>query len=344
MPVYAASYPGSGAQMLHYLTEALTGLAAGDEFRKKDDWYELVSVKTHYPARPHRVEGPRLMKRAILLVRNPLHALPSHANYHYEKENRLPDHTARATPEYWIAWRDEYFEKEIDLWEKHLAYWCEEYPAERRIVVSYEHLTDSKRGPVETTRIGSFLGRAEGVNAVPQERVPCVWDRVVNYKGRTKRRAVEYVRNEKPDSPDNNSLRSGNDDVFDFTKDQLQRILDVLEELKEKFMKEYTLVMSLEEYIEDTKQRLKETSTKAVTSGNSSLGKGDRHLKKEEATTTTNLKSSELAVKEQLKKNLSQTEHREDAVRAGKSKERKVMPEGSVRRLKGIGKVKRRSD
>ena len=243
--------------MLHYLTEALTGLAAGDEFRKRDDWYELISIKTHYPARPHKIESFRHMNRAILLIRNPIHALPSHANYHYEKDSKLADHTTRAPTSYWVEWRDHHFEDEIELWGNHIGYWASEVAPEKRLVVSYEHLVGTKRGPIETARIASFLGRGKNVDAVPQERVPCVWDRVVNYKGKTKRRAVEYVRNETPDSPDNHSLRDGPDVEYDFTKTQLQRVLDVLEDLKSRFMSEYTLIMILEEYIEDIKQKLK---------------------------------------------------------------------------------------
>ena len=32
IPIYAASYPGSGSQMTHYLFEAITGLEAGNEW------------------------------------------------------------------------------------------------------------------------------------------------------------------------------------------------------------------------------------------------------------------------------------------------------------------------
>ena len=172
------------------------------------------------------------MNRAILLIRNPIHALPSHANYHYEKDSKLADHTTRAPTSYWVEWRDHHFEDEIELWGNHIGYWASEVAPEKRLVVSYEHLVGTKRGPIETARIASFLGRGKNVDAVPQERVPCVWDRVVNYKGKTKRRAVEYVRNETPDSPDNHSLRDGPDVEYDFTKTQLQRVLDVLEDLK----------------------------------------------------------------------------------------------------------------
>ena len=35
IPIYAASYPGSGSQMTHYLFEAITGLEAGSEWIHK---------------------------------------------------------------------------------------------------------------------------------------------------------------------------------------------------------------------------------------------------------------------------------------------------------------------
>ena len=122
------------------------------------------------------------MHRVIILIRNPIHALPSHYNYLYEKENDLPDHTTHAPKADWIAWRDQNFKDELLRWKEHLIHWMLEYRRDHRLVISYERLIHAKMGPIETTRIANFLGRTEGVNVVSPASIPCVWDRVVNYR------------------------------------------------------------------------------------------------------------------------------------------------------------------
>jgi hypothetical protein len=182
IPVYAASYPGSGSQMTHYLFEAITGLEAGDEHLHRGDKYDMITIKTHYPARPHTVQGNRLMNRVILLLRNPLHSIPSYHNYLYEEENGIPNHTVKAPVESWIKWRDEHLHEEIKKWKDHTSYWMNEYHNENRMVISYERLTNKKMGPVESSRISNFLSKQENVNIVSPSKIPCIWDKVVNYK------------------------------------------------------------------------------------------------------------------------------------------------------------------
>ncbi len=172
----------SGSQMTHYLFEALTGLEAGDEWIHRGDTYDHVSIKTHYPARQHEIDGKRLMDRSIVLIRNPVHSIPSYHNYIYEKEHHLPDHTTRAPVDAWLQWRDENFDQEIQSWKEHLLYWMTKFEKKNRLVISYERLVDDKMGPVESTRVANFLGRTEGVEVVPPSHIPCVWDKVVNYK------------------------------------------------------------------------------------------------------------------------------------------------------------------
>ncbi len=168
--------------MTHYLYEGLTGLESGDEWLHRGDTYDLVAIKTHYPSRQHQIEGARLMQRVILLLRSPMHAIPSYHNYLYEKEHNIPDHTTRAPEDAWVKWRDEHFDDEIVSWKKHLLYWMTEYEAKNRLIISYERLIDHKTGPVESVRIANFLGRTEGIEVVPPTQIPCVWDKVINYK------------------------------------------------------------------------------------------------------------------------------------------------------------------
>lgn len=50
---------------------------------------------------------------------------------------------------------------------------------ENRYVITYEGLTDDLIGAEVTKGLNEFLGRAEGVDAIDRESVPCVWKAVV---------------------------------------------------------------------------------------------------------------------------------------------------------------------
>ncbi|GFH56157.1 hypothetical protein CTEN210_12633 [Chaetoceros tenuissimus] len=296
LPVYSASYPGSGAQMSHYLYEALTGIESGDEWLHRGDTYDHVTIKTHYPARVHQIEGSRLMQRVILLIRSPMHALPSYHSYLWEKEQGLPDHTQRAPEETWIKWRNENFAQELTSWKNHLLYWMHEFEKEDRLVVSYERLVDPKQGPVESTRIANFLGRTEGVETLPPSQIPCVWDKVVNYKrveldqdgneiSEEEGRKLNVNRNLYDDhgkvlaknvqdekavgvkrrvkyvshedpSHPTQSLRDGKRNSS-FTKEQLESMKSTINALRARFLSEYTLVVILTSYMEEIENELK---------------------------------------------------------------------------------------
>jgi len=309
IPVFAASYPGSGSQMAHYLYEALTGIESGDEWYHRGDTYDHITIKTHYPARKHQIEGSRLMQRAIVLIRNPLHSIPSYHNYLYERDHKIPDHTTKAPVDAWIKWRDEHFDEEIVSWKDHLVYWTVGYVQDDKLIVSYERLVDNKMGPIETIRIANFLGRSDGIDVVPPSHIPCVWDKVVNYKrievdengdeiadsdGKSdgdgghddedterrltynrhlydehgnrldknnqgtqlivKRRLV-YLSPDDPAHP-GHSHRDG-DQVYAFTKPQLETIRSTLNVLRGRFLTEYTLVVMLSGYIEEVNEELR---------------------------------------------------------------------------------------
>jgi len=272
IPTYAASYPGSGSQMTHYLYEALTGIEAGSAWLHRGDTFDHIALKTHYPVRNHRVEGSRLMHRVILQLRNPVHALPSYRNFLWEEENGLPDHTVRAPEKAWEQWRDVNFDVEIIKWREQVVYWMDHFTGMGdRLVISYERLVDPKMGPVETTRIANFLGRTEGVEIVPSSSIlPCIWDKVVNYhrveidvnisdKERKLttgsngepliKRRVNYISPDDPAHP-GKSLRKGNMN-YRFTNPQLKRIIYILNELRGRYLGDYTLVIILSGYIDE---------------------------------------------------------------------------------------------
>lgn len=295
VPVFAASYPGSGSGMTHYLYEALTGFPAATGYTGRGDEGIYVALKTHFPTRKHNVLGSKLMDRAILHLRNPLHAIPSYASQVYEAENHLPSHTKHAPVEYWIKWRDENFVEEIKNWAKHLQYWANNYDHEdgKRIVISYEHLINEETGPEETSIIAQFLGEGEGVSIASPENMPCIWDRVVNYqKYAGEKEPVEDKTSEKlvdieggrklvrtndlkvvdigggrtlvrVDDLSNLSIGSsrGAKVDYNFSQHQLRTMSDILGMLKDKYQadgNEDRLVTILNEYLEEVEEKLKD--------------------------------------------------------------------------------------
>lgn len=79
---FKAFYPGSGTKMTWKLIEASTGFVTGDDFHLNTQTH-VISIKTHYP----HIEGNAglldrdKVHRAILLIRNPLHSIPSYFNF-----------------------------------------------------------------------------------------------------------------------------------------------------------------------------------------------------------------------------------------------------------------------
>jgi len=183
-PIFAASYPGSGARMTWNLIEALTGLVTGDEWYSNGRIKDVVSVKTHWP---HPTNGRELdwadeVDRAFLLFRNPMNAIPSFHNFIYENERKIPHHTERAPTEVWEHWRDNNFDNQITYWKDHFQFWMDRHSPDKRIVVPYEHLIDRIQGPTVAQELNTFLGEGPGVTPIDNESAPCVWGTVVHYQ------------------------------------------------------------------------------------------------------------------------------------------------------------------
>lgn len=185
---FTASYPGSGAKMTWNLIEALSGFVTGDDFQLNGH-ANIVSIKTHYPSHEGReIPDAHLIQRAILLVRHPINAIPSYFNYLYEMENHLENHSTRAPLEAWKQWRDNNFDRQLQVWRRHTEHWMDMYSKSNRLVIGYERLTDDNAGPGEAMRLGEFLSRSAGVTIHPPGEVPCIWYTVVKYKkGKTRR-------------------------------------------------------------------------------------------------------------------------------------------------------------
>lgn len=78
-----------------------------------------MTVKTHYP-QSNGVLPPFDGKigRAFVMLRNPLHSIPSFFNHCYEVENHLAVHSERAPVEAWVKFRDNHLATEIEEYKK----------------------------------------------------------------------------------------------------------------------------------------------------------------------------------------------------------------------------------
>lgn len=259
-PVFAASYPGSGARMTWNLIEALTGLVTGDEWYSNGRVKDVVTVKTHWP---HPTHGRNLdwsdeITRTFLLIRNPRDAIPSFHNFLYEYEKKVQHHTERAPIEEWIAWRDRNFDRQMEIWSNHLQYWMDRHRPEDRIIVPYEHLVDEFQGPLVATELNEFLGAGPGVTPIDNESVPCVWGTVVQYQKGNQTpntrfalpKDVKFV-GSYPIWP--GSHRKGPKER-PYTRVQLSSMVRILNQLKDKYQGESgRLIPVLELYIEEIK-------------------------------------------------------------------------------------------
>lgn len=179
VPVFLASYPGSGSGMLRDLIEAMTGIKTGERVRRNN----VIAVKTSYPTEQqdtHPGFFNKDMKRTILLIRNPLNAIFSYHNHIFWQENDLMQHSLQAPQEAWEQWRDKNFLNELDKWIEHLHYWFNTIDSNQLMILNYEWLIHSGRGPRQGTRVAMFLDGTDGEQtSAPAATVPCLWFRSV---------------------------------------------------------------------------------------------------------------------------------------------------------------------
>lgn len=256
-PVFAASYPGSGARMTWNLIEALTGIVTGDDWDSNGWGKKVVSVKTHYPhAHGKKLAWEDEIERAFVVVRNPAKAIPSFHNFLYEFQNKLENHSLRAPVNEWIRWRDNAFSAEVQEWRKHIEYYLNRFTPDKRLVVPYEDLTSEATGPKVAQQMVRFFGQGPGVTPISEESAPCVWGTVVNYQSGKKYntrkpldKAIQYV-GAYPIWP--GSKRKG-DKERPLTQAQIDEVIKVLQEVKiaAKDRGEENIQFLMQRYIDD---------------------------------------------------------------------------------------------
>jgi hypothetical protein len=244
---FTASYPGSGAKMTWKLIEAMTGLVTGDDFQLNGH-ENIVSIKTHYPSNEGRpLPGADSIPRAILLIRDPLYSIPSYYNFIYEYQNGLAGHSVRAPLEEWIKWRNDNFDRQMQVWRRHTEYWMDTYQSVNRLVVPYEKLTDDDLGADMAISIADFLNRSDGVQSRPTGEIPCIWHSIVKYK--------DLRPNVDSAVKDVESKRAGPKYIAPFNHDQLRDMMNVLTNVLEKYMNDEAINAVLISYIDEVARR-----------------------------------------------------------------------------------------
>jgi len=242
---FTASYPGSGAKMTWKLIEAMTGFVTGDDFQLNGH-ENIVSIKTHYPSNEGRpLPGSKAIPRAILLIRHPLYSIPSYFNFLYEYQNGLEGHSTRAPLEEWIKWRNDNFDRQLQVWLRHTEYWLENFKGSNRLVVQYERLTDDESGPKVANHIARFLEQSNGVSSRSSTEIPCIWNMIVKYKNNQ----------QAGQTTDLQSKRGGPKYITPFDKTQLREMMGVLSNLLESYRNDASIHQVLVEYIDEVARR-----------------------------------------------------------------------------------------
>lgn len=248
IPMYQASFPGSGSEMMRDLIEAVTGVKTGETTRRSD----VVAIKTIYPDRKFDIHPSVLnrdMKKMVFLIRCPLHAISSKFNHYYWRQNDLKPHSIQPPKDVWEAWRDEHYEAELHGWVEHLEYWMTRFKPAHRLIVSYESLTDKETGPQDAMRLALFIRTIynEGViNPAPSFTLPCLWFR-----------AVRIFDQGNSDMFQDNTNHLGGRYHPPFTTLQLEMTAAELNNLMLKYQNERRLTPILQKYWEHTINMIK---------------------------------------------------------------------------------------
>ena len=173
--IYAAHFPGSGDKLItKHLIENTTGLLVGEAssspslermkaqhmdrtgFAKGQG--EVVVVRTNYPHNSKLAAWDYDIHGALVVLRNPLTAIPSYFDQLYELNSHVPagDSSVETTNQF-IKWRDNQLSDQLLLWQRFVSFWMQKFDDDKRVFISYESLINEVSGPQETVRLTEFL-------------------------------------------------------------------------------------------------------------------------------------------------------------------------------------------
>ena len=254
IPIFQASYPGSGSQMMRDLVEAITGYKTNESHRRND----VVAIKTLYPYRTLDISPGffnRDMKRLILLVRYPLNAISSNFAHVYWTENGIAPHSTQPPKEEWEKWRDNNFLAEIDSWIDFFMFWINSFKQANRMIVSYESMYHAEKGPKQAMRLAFFIKGSSGggteIDPAPEFTVPCLWFRAVRINDQANTDMYQA----------NRFHHSNSNYVAMYTKEQLEMAATKIHVLYRKFNYDLQLGPLLQSYWEHTIALIKAESS-----------------------------------------------------------------------------------
>ena len=255
-PVLLASYPGSGTEMTRHLISQLTGLRTASIFAGAEAQSRVAAVKTHYPVKNGgKAEFADLVGRydfvrAVLLLRNPLHAIPSFFNRLYEMQHNLPTHTTRGTEADWLEFRSNGgLALYMDEYERFVVFWMDGYKG-RLLVTSYESITNPRSGVKQTAKIGRFLDKIDGVSLCDEAQYQCYWEKVVNHgRLRSEERAADGENGRPPPEFLLQSVKRKGAWRRPYTRRELEIVLASLERLRDRYGDDVQFVGIIERYM-----------------------------------------------------------------------------------------------
>ena len=199
-PIWVASYPGSGSELFRSLMEGMTGLLS-DEMNHYRCRNLPPICKTHYPSYDrHTVQVitadptyfvDHFSQSTMILLRNPSKALPSWFNWLWERQHKVKSHTQFGPEVDWKAWRNKFFNRQVQKWKSILTYWHFQtdtnmtvFPSSTHValVLPYENLTSPLYGPLLLQDVHAQLQTSmadSGRPLLPFDYAPCLWHRVV---------------------------------------------------------------------------------------------------------------------------------------------------------------------
>ena len=239
-PIWLPGYPGSGNEMTNQLVQALTGGLGGmDIYKARPDRQCTPSLtatcKTHWPVFLKTKADPRgnltglysdggtndkiihpwatkvnFFPLYVVLIRNPMNAIPSFVNSRYEKVYKLPGHSTQASPTFWREDRDDKFDWFMNEWVGLIEEWqsYEEQPVnlQRAMILPYEQLTTMEYGPMLAIRLARLLRMAGYDDIVAKdEDIPCLWYHIVVSRSLSNQLGTNFDKDNTIRARDNNN-------------------------------------------------------------------------------------------------------------------------------------------
>ena len=165
-PVWIASYPGSGSEMVRDLVQ---GYIKRDPPHQDCVSSKAATCKTHWPLLPIHSpleQNPQdYHSNAILLIRNPIHAFPSRLNHLWEVQTETSAHTTQAPEKAWNRWIQKNWKQQVKTYQALIQTWTSNtsFPYRVQLVLAYEDLTSS------TTITGTGTGTGSTLMKLPSE-------------------------------------------------------------------------------------------------------------------------------------------------------------------------------